>query len=109
MNTSIVKYSYATFAISVVVPSNYSFSIQSYVDTRAFVYNDTFFLNDPRVNLLATNDGNQSENGQSELTVFLKPWTSYTLVIAGYSPDPSDSLSVRACGRARIALQHIGK
>lgn len=108
MNTSIVNYSYATFDISVVVPSNYSFSIESRVDTRSFIYNGTFYANNPSVNLLIA-ERNSSENGQSELTVFLKPWTSYTLVVAAFSPVPLGKLSVMACGSTRFALRHTSK
>ena len=108
MNSSIAKYSYATFDISVVVPSNYSFSITSRDVARTAVFSGTFYWNNSSGNLPIA-ETYPSDNGQSELTVFLKPWTSYTLVVAALSPVPLGKLSVMACGSTRFALRHTSK
>src|SRR5690242_19619145 len=108
INTSMSKYCYEMFEISVVVASNYSFSTESNVSTYSYIYNNTFHPDNPSLNLL-TVDGNGSGNGQFKLTVFLRPWTSYILVVTTFSPNATGRFSIVVSGPTTVALRHIRK
>ncbi len=96
------------FEIRVVVASNYTFFTESNITTYGYIYNNTFNLDDPPLNLLREN-GNSNENGQFKITVFLQPWTSYMLVVKTFSPKPTGTFLIIASGPAKVALRQICK
>lgn len=101
-NTSFAQFKYAVFQISIIVASNYTFSTKDDVNTHIGIYNNTFYRENPKLNLLA-----QSE--KSELTFFLQPWTSYMVLVIPLYSDRIGRFSIVACGPLRFALRPIRK
>ncbi len=108
LNTSISDSYYVAFEIRVVIASKYIFSCITNINTYVYIYNNTFYPDDPSVNLL-TQDDNNGRNRQLQLTVFLKPWTSYLLLVTTSSRNVTGNFSIVASGPTEVSIRDFRK
>ncbi|CAF3667357.1 unnamed protein product [Rotaria sp. Silwood1] len=108
INSSISNYYYEAFEVNVVIPANYSFSIESDISACCYIYNNSFHPSDPSLNLLLQDDHGDG-NGQVKFIVFLQPWTTYILIVTTLSPNVTGTFLIVADGPTTVGLREIRK
>jgi hypothetical protein len=97
------EYYYDAITMNVFVSGTYSLTSRSSIDTYGYIYNNSFYPNNPEQNLLSMNDDG-GDNKQFKFTIFLQPEITYILVVTTYSTEVTGSFLVVSSGPALITF-----
>ena len=98
-----LTYFYESFHVRVPIYGEYRFTSFSDYNTMAYLYNGTFFPSSPLVNYYAEDD-NSAGDRQFQLTVYLRPNITYTLVVTTYWSNATGAYTLVASGVNRVTL-----
>lgn len=93
---------------NVVVPSNYTFFIQSKIDICISIYNSSFHRSNLLLNL-SSDVNSSSVNRSIQFNIFLQPWAKYILMVHTPSSNVAETFSIGANGPAAIGFREIRK